>query len=312
MKLAPVALFVYNRVWHTKQTVEALQKNKQASDTDLIIYADGIKDINNKEQVEQVKGVRDYIKNIAGFKSLKLVEREENWGLARSITTGVSEVLTHYERVIVMEDDLVSSRYFLQFMNEALELYENDEEVVSIHGYIYPVKGKLPETFFIKGADCWGWATWRRGWELYEDDGQKLLDQFDKREKHDFNFYNSYPYIQMLIDQINRGNDSWAIRWYAAAFLKGKLTLYPGRSLLKNVGFDQNGTHCDSSNKNRYDTDVEGVKVELKRLELKEDKKTKRKIALFFRSLDDSRGAIDFLKNKIKSLIKRVVVRYNG
>lgn len=309
MNLAPVALFVYNRLWHTKQTIEALQRNELVSDTDLIIYADGVKDNNDNAKVEEVKQVRDYIKSITGFKSVKVIEREENWGLSKSITSGVTEVLSCYDRIIVMEDDLVSSKYFLKYMNDALELYENDEEIASVHGYIYPIKDKLPETFLVKGADCWGWATWKRGWDLYEDDGKKLLEQFNKRLKYEFNFYNSYPYIQMLIDQINGKNDSWAIRWYASAFLKNRLTLYPGRSLLKNVGFDQLGTHCDSLNGNRYDTEVEGVKIEVKRVELKENKKAKMKMAHFFRSLDDRRGVFTFIKEKTKRLFSRLAVR---
>jgi len=135
-------------------------------------------------------------------------------------------------------------------MNDGLEKYQNDDRVISIHGYVYPVKEELPETFFLKGADCWGWATWRRGWNLFNPDGQYLLDKIKKSKlEKQFNFNNSFNYVKMLHDQIKGLNDSWAIRWYASAFIANKLTLYPGRSLIQNIGLDDSGTHCGISNK---------------------------------------------------------------
>jgi hypothetical protein len=129
-------------------------------------------------------------------------------------------------------------------MNEGLRLYENDELVISIHGYIYPVKEKLPDTFFLRGADCFGWATWKRGWDLFQPDGRLLLKGLIESHQTDqFDFEGSYPYLQMLRDQIDGKNNSWAIRWYASAFLKNKFTLYPGKSLVSNNGGDGSGTN---------------------------------------------------------------------
>ena len=147
--LAPIVLFVYNRPWHTAQTVEALQKNTLADKSELFIYSDAAK---NSEVALYVKKVREYIRNISGFRKVTIMEREKNWGLANSIIDGVTTIVNKYGKIIVLEDDLVTSPYFLRFMNEALEMYENEESVASIHGYIYPIEG-LPETFFIRGAD---------------------------------------------------------------------------------------------------------------------------------------------------------------
>ena len=128
------------------------------------------------------------------------------------------------DKVIVLEDDLVTSPHFLQYMNDGLGIYERDDRVISIHGYSYPVHGKLPETFFLRGADCLGWATWKRGWDLFEDDGQRLLNELERRNlTRSFDFDGSYPYTQMLRDQIAGSNSSWAVRWYASAFLRDKL-----------------------------------------------------------------------------------------
>ena len=168
MALAPIALFVYNRPKHTASTVESLQKNVLANESDLFIFSDGP---NRPSQYGMVNSVREYISDITGFKSVVIVERDRNKGLANSIIDGVSRLCKEFGQVIVLEDDLVTSPHFLSYMNEALNIYRHNDTVISIHGYVYPFKSKLPETFFLRGADCWGWATWDRGWNLFEQAG---------------------------------------------------------------------------------------------------------------------------------------------
>ncbi len=265
MTCAPVALFVYNRPWHTRQTIEALLTNFEAMETPLYVFSDAPKDVAASKTVGEV---RSFLREITGFKSLSIIERENNFGLARSIIDGVSRMCEQYGRVIVLEDDLVTSPYFLKFMNEGLEKYRDEQRVISIHGYVYPIEQVLPETFFLKGADCWGWATWKRGWNLFDPDGQKLLDELKRRKlTRQFDFDGSYPYTKMLQDQIAGKNNSWAIRWYASAFLKDKLTLYPGRSLVHNIGADGSGTHCSetkdfSGELARIPVSVENIAIE--------------------------------------------------
>ena len=242
---APLALFVYNRLEHTRRTVESLRANEYASESDLFIFADAGRDARD---ASEVAAVREFVRAIGGFRSLTVFEREKNLGLAASIIGGVSEVLRKRDRVIVVEDDLVTSPFFLRYMNEALEYYEADDRVASIHGYVYPTQLPLPETFFLRGADCWGWATWRRGWAVFNPDGRELLSGLRKADAaREFDFDGAFQYTSMLQDQIRGANNSWAIRWYASAFLKNKLTLYPGRSLVANIGTDASGTHCGST-----------------------------------------------------------------
>lgn len=243
--LAPIALFVYKRPLHTHQVIEGLRTNPEASHSDLFVFSDAAKDeIAN----EDVAAVRTLIRGIRGFRSLAVVERDTNLGLARSIIAGVTELIVRYGRVIVLEDDVIPSKHFLRYMNDALEKYRNVPEVASIHAYSYPVKRPLPETFFLRGADCWGWATWDRGWQVFEPDGSKLLARlYESGQQRAFDMDNSYPYTQMLKDQVSGRNDSWAIRWHAAAFLNGLLTLYPGSSQVQNIGADGSGTHGGST-----------------------------------------------------------------
>jgi len=177
MTQAPIALFVYNRPWHTQKTIEALKKNELADSSELIIFSDGPR---NEQAKDKVLEVRNFIKTIIGFKNVKIIEREKNFGLANSIIAGVTEIINEYGKIIVLEDDLVTSPFFLMYMNNALNVYENDDMVASIHAYVYPIKDSLPETFFIRGVDCQGWGTWKRGWKIFEPDGQKLLSEIKK------------------------------------------------------------------------------------------------------------------------------------
>lgn len=289
MKLAPIVLFVYNRPWHLKQTVESLAKNELALSSDLIIFSDGPKvdsadPIKSEAAISQVEEVRNYIRGINGFKSRTIIESETNSGLANSIIRGVTRILREFETTIVLEDDMLLSPYFLKYMNDALQIYHDSEDVISIHGYIYPLKKKLPETFFLKGADCWGWATWRRGWDMFEEDGKLLLKMLDKEKlKKEFDFNNSFSYYKMLEDQVGGINDSWAIRWYASAFIKDKYTLYPGNSFVNNIGFDNSGTHCSTFNK--FDCEVAKKPIKIYKIDVIEDKYVRKQIEKYFRSL---------------------------
>jgi hypothetical protein len=238
---APIALFVYARRDHTRRTVEALRRNLLAEASELIIFSDAPK---RAEVVASVEAVRNYIRALDGFKSISIVERESNLGLAASIIGGVSRVCETHGRVIVLEDDLVTSPFFLSYMNDALDRYADTPRVAAISGYHPPFDMQLPETFFQRDAECWGWATWKRAWASFNPNGQELLSELKRRGlSRLFDLNGSYPYARMLKDQIAGRNDSWAVRWRASVFLKDMLSLYPLHSLVWNIGLDGSGTH---------------------------------------------------------------------
>lgn len=256
---APIALFVFNRLEHSRRTVDALRANEHAAQSDLFVFCDGARDA---KDASSVASVREFVDGITGFRSCTVIERDKNLGLAASIIGGVSEVLRKRERVIVMEDDLVTSPFFLRYMNEALDYYEADDRVASIHGYVYPTVLPLPETFFLRGADCWGWATWRRGWALFNPNGSELLSELRSTgSTREFDFDGAFQYSSMLQDQISGANNSWAIRWHASAFLANRLTLYPGRSLVINIGMDASGTHCGSTDTFDVSSSTSAIRV---------------------------------------------------
>ena len=242
MTIAPILLFVYNRPEHALRAVESLQANELASKSDLYIFSDAPKD---EESEKNVAEVRHYIHSIKGFKSVHITERQENWGLAKSIIDGVTRAVKSHGKVIVIEDDLVVAPYFLRFMNEALEIYKDVEEVGHIQGCDFTKDPSLPYTFLIKWTGSWGWGTWERAWKMFNPDGKQLLQELEELKlTKSFDFNGNYPYTRMLRRQIEGKNNSWAIRWNASLFLKGKLSLNVGRSLVKNTGFDGSGTNC--------------------------------------------------------------------
>jgi hypothetical protein len=272
MDLAPIILFVYNRPWHTEQTVEALKNNELATESNLFIFSDGPK----VENDENVKNVREYIKTIDGFKSVTIVEREKNIGLANSVITGVTEIVNRFGKVVVLEDDLVTSKYFLKFMNEALEIYKNENEVVCISAFVPEIEN-LPEFFFIRGADCWGWATWKRGWDVFESNGKKLFNDLENRNLlNEFDINGFSPRSRILKDQIEKKNDSWAIRWLASAFLNNKFCLYPRNTLIKNIGLDDSGTN--SKHVEWYNPELLNLSIVVKKIKVEECEYANKKI----------------------------------
>jgi hypothetical protein len=245
INLAPIALFAYNRPSHLKETIESLKKNTLAKESILYIFSDGFKNQNDKTDVNLV---REYLKTINGFKEVIIIENLINKGLAINIKEGVDNVLEKFDKIIVLEDDLLTSINFLTFMNTALEIYENDIKVCQVNGYSYfekyIKKFKLPNNFFIKGADCLGWATWKRAWCNYHNDSKYLYFEI-KRKKlfKEFNRNNSYDFVSMLQHQFSFKNTSWAINWYAICFLNNQYTLYPSKSLVFHIGNDSKASN---------------------------------------------------------------------
>ena len=241
--LAPIVLFVYNRPWHTAQTLDALKKNDLAPESELFIFSDGPK---NGQAQEKVFEVRKYLKTVTGFKNITIIEKETNVGLANSVISGVTEIVNQYGKIIVLEDDLLTSPYFLTYMNTALDLYEHEEKVMQISGYMFPVNLNTNyDAVFLPFTSSWGWATWKRAWDFFdaEASGYQIL-KTDKKLRNKFDLNNSYPYFHMLLKQMSHEIDSWAIRWYWSFFKVNALCLYPKETFVLNIGMDGSGTHC--------------------------------------------------------------------
>ncbi len=255
MQYAPIVLFTYNRLDELKSTVSALQKNFLAAESELFVYSDGAK---NKDTLQKVLKVREYLHSVKGFQKVHIVEQDKNLGLARSVIEGVSEVMDKYGRVIVIEDDLITSENFLCYMNQALEFYDTDERIFSISGFTMPLKSLKnydKDTYITLRPSSWGWATWKDQWDNIDWD-VKDYDEFidDRVSVRKFNC-GGIDLTRMLKHYMEKKNNSWAIRWTYAMHKGEKYSIYPKVSKVQNIGFGDDATHCDGVNIYKSDLD---------------------------------------------------------
>ncbi|WP_281542520.1 sugar transferase [Maribacter aestuarii] len=305
--IAPIVLFTYNRIYETKQTILALQRNFLAPYSNLIIFSDGPK---NDMEYQKVKMVREYLKTIDGFQSIEIHESEENNGLANSIVSGVKQVLKKYDSLIVLEDDLLTSPNFLNFMNQALEFYETHPKVMSISGYTMnlPSLKNYDKDFYVGlRASSWGWGTWSNKWE-HIDWEVRDYSTFKKSPLKRYKFFSissDLPY--MLHNQMSGKIDSWAIRWCYHQFKEGLITVFPSNSKVNSIGLSESATHTSGAFKFISPLD-QSLKTEFefeKELHINKNiiKDFKRKFSITKRLCDKARRAFRILKNKFGLVI---------
>lgn len=250
-EFSPVLLFVYNRPDHTKRILKQILAQPEAEQTPIYIYSDGAK---SSADIANVEAVRAICRNYEG---ITIVEQPTNVGLAQNVIEGVSALLRKYDRVIVLEDDLYLSPYFLRWMNDALERYAESEDIAHLHAGTFYTHPDLQHNHPLRYVGSWGWATWRDRWEQYwEPDGTKLLLELEARaeEQRYFDYLGFMKFTRMLRQQTEGKNNSWAVRWHASLFLRGKLSINSNPPLAANGGFDGSGTH--SGGGGRYWTPV--------------------------------------------------------
>jgi hypothetical protein len=294
MILAPIILFVYNRPEHTRKTVDALRLNTLASDSYLFIFSDGNK---NEKDKNTVNGVRNYISKISGFKEIKITLRDKNLGLADSVISGVTEVIEKYGKAIILEDDIVTSPYFLKFMNEALNFYRDNKRIYSISGYSFPIK--IPKNyeyqiFIALRPTSWGWATWKDRWEKAIWDPKQFLDMKDRKQLNHFVDKYGKDIAPMLLKASTGNIDSWAVKWIITHIKYGGHSILPTKSLVKNIGADATGTNFKRKT-SRYDVELG---FESKRYEFSHDLKVNPKIHEQIKSISKP-GILSYLKYRL-------------
>lgn len=260
---APICLFTYNRLKETKLTIEALQKNHLAVNSDLFIFSDGSK---NTLDDERVRAVRNFLDAIDGFKSVTIFHANTNKGLSESIINGVSHILNTHDTVIVLEDDLITAPNFLDFMNQGLTFYAKTNQIFSISGYTMnlPSLKNYPKDFYLgHRASSWGWGIWRDRWDKI-DWSISDYNSFKLNIKTQLKFMRGGSDMpSMLRKQINGKLDSWAIRVGYHQFKYNLLTIFPTTSKLKSIGFGDDATH--TKNIARFKTFLDsGIKKEFK------------------------------------------------
>lgn len=250
MNLAPIVLFVYNRPWHTEQTLRALQQNDLASESELYIYADGPKPHAEEKQLQQIRQVREIIRREQWCATVHIIESETNKGLADSVIAGVTEVVNRHGRVIVLEDDLVVSHAFLNYMNAALEYYQEQKSVFSISSDIPmnmpQIKPYDYDVFVSYRNFSYGWATWSDRWQQVDwamTDYQKMQSNIYMQSA----FNRGGDDLVTMFEAQYLGNiDSWAVRFTWAHFCHHAVSIMPTQTFVHHIGFDGSGIHCSS------------------------------------------------------------------
>ncbi|MDX1990933.1 MAG: glycosyltransferase [bacterium] len=244
--LTSIALFVYNRPAHLQRALEALAKCRRLDECALTIYCDAPKHADHAESVEAARQVaREWGERLKAT----VIERETNYGLSRSIVTGVTALCQQYGRVIVLEDDLLVSPDFLDYMLGALDAYADSADVVQVSGYMFPLDPPPADSVFLLPlTTTWGWATWARAWQQFDWNAPGAGDYFaNPANRHRFDLDGAYGYTAMLEDRLMGKNDSWGILWWYSVFRSGGLVVYPPHTLVQNVGFDGSGTHWNTA-----------------------------------------------------------------
>jgi len=306
---APIVIFVYNRLDHTQQTIEALANNTLAQESCVFIYSDAAK---TEKGIDKVNDVRRYIDSLANqslFKAVTIIKAERNKGLANSVIHGVTEIINQYGKAIIVEDDLVTTPDFLTYMNEALDFYQDDQSIWSISGYSFKMripKSYKHDVFYSYRASSWGYATWANRWNTVDWD-VKDYDVFKtNRVKRKLMDRGGRDMARMLDSQMEGRIDSWAIRWCYEQSKQNKFTVYPVYSRVKNIGLDGSGTHSKESKRNaKWDSLLSSSDKEILFKKLKIDKR----IARRFRNRYGT--VVGFVIGKLKRFVKLIILKIN-
>lgn len=288
MELAPIVLFCYNRSKHTQKTLESLSRNYLASESELFIYCDGPKSSATKEDFADIKATREIVKKKQWCKKVTVIERDFNYGLAKSITTGVSEIVNQFGKIIVLEDDIVTSNGFLQYMNEALAIYSKHDHVMHVSGFMWGIDTKriTSNTFFYNFGSCWGWGTWKDAWSHYEGNTANLIQRLANMKTIDINDYNKWQndsFFVQLLDNYYGNRNTWAVKWHTSIYINGGFCLHPINSLVINIGLDGTGVNNKFSLSKFFIKQRLVAAIEVTEIEVIENELVKNSIKKYFR-----------------------------
>lgn len=308
MFLAPIVVFAYDRPDHLTQTLTALANNDLAGESELYVYCDGAREWGgeSKEQVsvennnyiskrygvmygsreqydkylERIQLTRQVARDQVGFKEVHVVVREKNIGLADNIVGAVTEIVNQYGRVIAFEDDIVSTRGCLTYLNDALELYKDDEQVMHVSAWMYPNKGQFPATFFYDSPyPAGGWATWKRAWQHYNPDTADHVEYWQDKWK-EFDIEGEDYLSRQLIGNYKGTLKTWFVKWYSSMHRMDGLCLYPGTAMSNNIGWDNTGETSLANTRYHVACPAEYTKVE--RVPIKRNQKAFRYIRVWY------------------------------
>ncbi len=248
MKHAPIICFGFERPLHLERMLKTLEENIEARESHLFICIDGAKSTTNKELHSQTLKTA---KEPYNFKKITIIERQKNLGLRNNIVQTITEVMTQYDKVIILEDDLIIGTNFLNYMNNALNKYEENNKVWHINGYSYPQVNNSKKSSFSNYISPWGWGTWKNRWDIFINGNyfnENFISKLSEDTINEFNVDGHYDWENIIKKTMLGSVNSWAAFWYQAIFLNEGLTLFPNKSHTQNGGFDGTGEHCSDVN----------------------------------------------------------------
>lgn len=307
---SPVAVFAYNKLLLLRQTIEDLRDNYGAKKTDLVVFIDGPK---TKKESITTKRIVNYVSLVEGFRSVQYYLHTHNLGLKGSILFGVNYMLERHDMIIVLEDDLKTSPYFLNYMNDALELYKDESQVCQISGYSYLEKylsgSSTDSTYFLMGGDCLAWATWKRAWKIYSDDSSALYKTLVLQDSlKDFDRNGSFPFSKALRKNV-KSQKSWAINWLASTYLLDMLTLYPVKSLARHIVDEyEPGTNYKKIIIDPLNVTISDRRILIRRIEIRARSEIEKSYQRFLKQYSEGpwKTLIRYLKTVFKFLYGKV------
>lgn len=248
VKYAPVVVTVYNRLHTFRKCIESLTKNDLAQFTDLFVISDAPF---VPEHTQDIENVREYAKQISGFKNVHLIFRKLNLGSHLSGYYGICQALKENDAFIFLEDDIVVAQNFLQYMNEGLKYYMNDPRVYSICGFCLPFTFPTNyecDIWFSPINSPWGYATWKNKWEVVD---YSKIDRYSKLKTDNElkRFLAIGFYIKGILQADSLGEiEAGDLRVYYHMFQHNMCSVFPVKSKTQNWGFDGTGEHCGNKN----------------------------------------------------------------
>lgn len=248
MQDIPVLIIVFNRSWNAEKVAGAL---KQIRPRRLFLAADGPRP-DRPEEEKLCRDAREAVLNAVTWEcQVQTRFQESNLGCGRHMTAAIDWFFEEVEEGVILEDDCIPSPEFFRFSAELLERYRNDDKVMMLSGTaLVRTLDESPYDYdFTAFPCCWGWATWRRAWQLmnyqmpdfpaYRRSGA-IKDSFPKR-KHQ-------KRLLELFDKVYThapGFDTWDFQWLYACVKNHGLCILPSKNLVSNIGWDASHARID-------------------------------------------------------------------
>lgn len=243
----PVLFLIFNRL---ETAVLVFEEIRKAQPNQLFIAADGPRKDNENDQIKCAE-VRNQIMNGIDWPcEVKTLFRTENYGCGQAVSQAITWFFEQVEQGIILEDDCLPNQDFFRFCDELLRKYAKDESIASVSGSNLLGKYKIKnESYFFAHGGIWGWATWKRAWAMYDFSmpgwGEtEILKKIRKNISGD-NWYNFY--FSMFNSTYNKVIDTWDAQWFYTILVNDKLTINPTVNLVKNIGFNMDGTHTSKN-----------------------------------------------------------------